>query len=220
MPDGTMHPDLKRLLQTLRNNYVLELARAANPEHYRQTMAEHTTMHTVTAEGINPQTGALIVNEADYNLLHSKQKAGDTLTVMPVPFTFKDNPPGDASPELLYMVQKHLYDTTGFKSGSPPGPNNPLEDGLPPVQWVGPTSSHTAPSGTTSRTSAPMSSTTASSKYTTGHSSRSSGTSDPLGDDIFRGIFSEKKKKLSKKRRDAAKARTPDSDPDMGSGTP
>ena len=33
------------------------------------------------------------------------------------------------------LMQQQLYRTTGFKTGSPPGPRNPGEDGRPPIPW-------------------------------------------------------------------------------------
>ncbi len=41
----------------------------------------------------------------------------------------------EEQPRAFDWMQDHLYRTTGYKTGAPPGPRNPEEGGRAPIPW-------------------------------------------------------------------------------------
>lgn len=210
LPNGDHNPKVIQALKDIEYAMKVEFLKQIDPAG----LSKITDVYEVTVQ--NYDNGILTLDQKDWERMNT-DRFRTHVEIM------ANHPLGKSSPELFYEVQKMLYHRTGWKTGSPPGPGNLTEDGMPPTRMTqdeadfaeheellrrkaaatrgAPTTTSTmptAPSATASRT--PTSTTP------TPTGSSSSGTtpgaqSVNYHDGIFAGIFDTTKKKTKKRDR-------------------
>lgn len=205
LPNGSHNPQVIQALKDIEYAMKVEFLKKVDPKG----LSSITQVYEVTVQ--NFEDGVLTLDQKDWERMNTDRHRNHVQIVA-------EHPLGKSIPELFYEVQKMLYSSTGWKTGSPPGPGNLTEDGMPPTRMTQDEADFaeyeemqrrqaTKTGGysptTTTKTAMPTMPTTTT-PPTTGSSSSGTtpGTSNVNhGDEIFAWIFDINKKKQKKRHR-------------------